>query len=1315
MPEYIGTVEIPAPPDLGTFPLPIEFGMVTEIVRPVVTHTFEASGAKRTQRFGMGPGYRRFRISAHWSASEYNTLAAWFESVDGAYGQFTFDFCRRDGSDESITARFATFALSVDHLADAAAAGTLEIVEVPSNSVSYTSGGSVDRVPSGGLATSLLDGVQEIIPLVKITPKASGASAIYLSDRRVTVDGNLYQPRILDYNPGTQSLGAASSDEAYVELGNADGVISQLVEEVSLHKAKVEISFLHVDSLTKLNWWAGHIARFPDFGVENVENGTYRLLFSEAAYELGLGYPFRSILDKCGKKFDDDLHCPYASVGSGGHSSCGKTWTECQARGMDNYFGGVEVPNQLVRVKDNSTGTFGFGRSSFQSATVPNPSAYDRPVREIFTDLPMTVPADVIAGRDEGDFYTGLGVIGAGVLGSFSSNLADHLIDNQPPHDSQRGGGFRYTLGTDPAGDSDYVGISQAPWSGPSAFPNATYAAGLSMVEIRRTDEKGLQLTKVGDRSMSAVVTTGRGGWVWSAPGSRSWQAGLTNPTWIAVNVWLEAIGLKIGQAQASSINATQMERYFDVSAAIAAAAIDDTIVSSLESGGGSEKQFVFRGMLQERKPVRDWLGEIGSCALKTFWWKFGKFYPVTRINATATEAFTDGNVLYNGYQHSKTGARFNHLEVVFGDSSAKFQQNKATYFDEAHATAIGLEGQPQRTTNQLSSVGMSTASQAARIAAILTREEVCGVTEAEFRKKGTHTIRTTILAAGVTPGMVVSYVGRMSRNQTVKFRVREVALEPDFSMTITGETVVDSMYNLATGPAAIAATGTPPDVETFAQPQRRAWYANQVAGVGPIYDADSRTFDLRQSYAKRADAANDASLVVTGMQPINTFVPGVRATEIRASSATTGGAIPGQAVLFACIAPYDADGVFGPPSNTVIHVLGTGYYDLNITSINWPDGTWSGYALFAGYDGRSMCMQTQNAGALPSSIVFSAVLKTETEGVPAVDSRMVEVRAKNVVHGAINGGPVTSVTAPNKIIVSDFADAEVPIDEFVGRTLIIWSDKSDGSAPPWAFEITGWDATTGEFTVTPDCVAAEPEDSVQVGDVAGVALQTTGASSTTIADAKLFNQQATTGLEPDAEIGYEIRILFGKGKGQVRRIVANDHDTYTIEPAWEVTPDTTSIFIVCEPTWKFVAQSTPTQAATPMEMSIELPIGNVADKLMLVGAFLVDRDGKATDEEFVQQRMIWVYGQHPKIVEVNEDYEVLVDDDVILVDTTDRDVTVTLAAGVLYAGRPLEINHWKGSGVCTAETLTGDTFDDESETFTIAPGETWQLRPKTD
>jgi hypothetical protein len=64
---------------------------------------------------------------------------------------------------------------------------------------------------------------------------------------------------------------------------------------------------------------------------------------------------------------------------------------------------------------------------------------------------------------------------------------------------------------------------------------------------------------------------------------------------------------------------------------------------------------------------------------------------------------------------------------------------------------------------------------------------------------------------------------------------------------------------------------------------------------------------------------------------------------------------------------------------------------------------------------------------------------------------------------------------------------------------------------------------------------------------------------------------------------GAMVRITQGSGAGQERVIASNDTTSLTITRAWDITPDSTSFFVVCEAGWRFGALS----ATSPVSFDV--------------------------------------------------------------------------------------------------------------------------------
>lgn len=80
-------------------------------------------------------------------------------------------------------------------------------------------------------------------------------------------------------------------------------------------------------------------------------------------------------------------------------------------------------------------------------------------------------------------------------------------------------------------------------------------------------------------------------------------------------------------------------------------------------------------------------------------------------------------------------------------------------------------------------------------------------------------------------------------------------------------------------------------------------------------------------------------------------------------------------------------------------------------------------------------------------------------------------------------------------------------------------------------------------------------------------------AMQTAIATATTAGHPSLT-MIPNEHRGSSVRILSGPGRGQERRIIANDATTLAIDRPWTIVPDPTSQFVISEASWRFGAMS---------------------------------------------------------------------------------------------------------------------------------------------
>lgn len=464
--EYLGPIPIPEPVSSGlTFPITTEYGHSVTQAFPTVTHRFGSMATKASQTFKTGFGPRKFTVKrTNLSRSDRKLLFDFFDAVQGSYQSFTYHAPGADTYPTDYTVVFDQQPLSFQELVNATQVG-LTLVEVPDTTTAptgYTIASTDTRIPSDALSTALASDVQELIPLIHIKVREPGVADIYLSDRRCTVGGQLYLPRILGIGePGSDVLISQNisgqADQVNFQLGNADRVMTALSNATDLKYAEISLSFYHVQSGILLQLWKGFIQTFQSDSSSSI----FPVSCSDGLYQTTAQYPIQTVSRTCWKTYDDGVDCPYTAEGSldttnypdAVADSCDyyhDSENGCQAHKMTEYFGGHPAQPQGVFIKDDSTGLFGWQRNRVTAVSIISDSVFGQPLPEIFCSesdplYAMQVNALMVDYRDESTFADSLGIIGAGPIGKFA-------VDD-PPVAGAKGGvlvtnkdGFKYIV-----------------------------------------------------------------------------------------------------------------------------------------------------------------------------------------------------------------------------------------------------------------------------------------------------------------------------------------------------------------------------------------------------------------------------------------------------------------------------------------------------------------------------------------------------------------------------------------------------------------------------------------------------------------------------------------------------------------------------------------------------------------------------------------------------------------------------------------------------------------------------------------------------
>lgn len=882
MPDQIGRIPVPALLPSLDFPLRTDFAHGRARKRDVVVHTFNDATGKVEQRFFVGSPATRYTFRRNALTNPNRAaLRAFWNAMNGPEQPFFYDVPQEDQTFITTTVCFENAPLTLNDLMDSACSvDGLTFVEIidAANAPVYTLVGTVTRFPSGGLSSALLDQVQEIIPLIHVQVLDHDVPDIYLSDRRCQVGDISYLPRLTRIGERggsalmTQSI-EGGSDDVQFTFGNSDRVMIALANDTELQKAVIELSLFHVGTGTKLDLWAGEVVDWmSDQGPE------FTIQASDIATALALQSPVGNISRTCWKIVGDlNFGCP-ANPGS----TCDLgyfTPDGCVAKGtgvggvqVRQSFGGQQLSPQAVVIKDNTTGTWGFGKDLVTPTSQINDSAFGGTLPEIWHNddgIPqraLPVQCRLIDGREESEFYEGIAIVGRGPIGAYTTarmydsdgdgiaeTFLGSTLDGQPHHGFKQTNssgaftdsnlGLRQILGTDPAGPGDFFSLDRVGTTttdpneivvGGSVFLNV-FAAGTAFCVIRRTDQKGIQPSEITSHNMVAMISRGLDGYTWGGV-SRAIVPGMTNPFWVAINTLLRSLG-----ASSTLTDIATQEKYFDVTAAINAANIADTTVNAL-FGGSTEPQFRFKGSIDTLKPLRDRLQEILNNSLGYYTWSFGKLKLGCRNSAAITTIFTPGNMLWQSLHLEPLKPQFEKLTIEFADTEYLFQKNTVDYTDQDYALRNNRVVNPR--ASQFGLIGCSTKSQAARIAVCRVREELGGVGVEEQKNARIASWGTTILALDTEAGQVVGLFDNDVPRGANAFRIQSWTLNRDWSIAIKAKTVTASMYDLTQGttPIDTPVTTQPTQTQIDTGPPPAPLFSAQVA---PDDAMAAEVFDL--------------------------------------------------------------------------------------------------------------------------------------------------------------------------------------------------------------------------------------------------------------------------------------------------------------------------------------------------------------------------------------------------------------------------------------------------------------------------------------
>lgn len=311
------------------------------------------------------------------------------------------------------------------------------------------------------------------------------------------------------------------------------------------------------------------------------------------------------------------------------------------------------------------------------------------------------------------------------------------------------------------------------------------------------------------------------------------------------------------------------------------------------------------------------------------------------------------------------------------------------------------------------------------------------------------------------------------------------------------------------------------------------------------------------------------------GLPPINVVSAKTSAPQVPLQATTgSGGTIPVGTYCLAVVS-IDSDGRKSMPSSLISAVILVAGGTVTIPNVVFDSGAVS-WELYMGPDNLHMWKVASDVVANPVTAGASD-LDDDNIGLPDVKVNNFRVIVTPIRHGGIWGAGVASNTSTTLKVAST-----VTLDQWAGRVISLYGSvyvinsggvgdaTYDGLSPvtPNNWNVTG-NSTSGVMTISPQFLTETGHSGGLVlsltGDAVVMRAQANIASANTIGDSAFVNFFAPTGLATNSEYGKIVWIIFGTGAGQKATINSNTSTTLTINGAWDVIPDATSIFIILE------------------------------------------------------------------------------------------------------------------------------------------------------
>jgi hypothetical protein len=789
------------------------------------------------------------------------------------------------------------------------------------------------------------------------------------STHAVTVGATSYAARVLSHSAfdiqTASDQGVDGSPKISLVLANADSHFSEIERATGWKGAKLTVGFLFYDlrndtPLTDSSTIFQGICNPPEqikeasFRLTAINRmNLQRLLLPEVRIQRRCPWTFPGTADRrreavnggADGKYSLFYRCGYSPDVPGGAGSlngttpfttCGYTRTDCQARGMQQRFGGLEYVPQAVSVR-------GYGKDWSTSALSVNQARYNDYVPMIYGTA--WIEPLVVFARNDGNLTRMEVLLGIGqIQGVLTVLVGGVQIPMGVSGKNMTGTGWfnLLTPGTrDGAFDMNFTESSGNPAGDP--YGSMAYLS----VAVPNQLNNGNSLPSVQVLMQGLIVPT------YAADGTYLSDRFSSNPAWILLDV-----------LRRSGWTAAEI----DLASFAAAAAYCDEEIQSTDLNGNqiTIPRFQCNVAIQKRKSAGDVVRGVRNASRLFLTYGPGGVLQLQVENSlplqqaarstytNSTESFGggwpayefgDGSSGVSGIlrrQDGEPSVTFfsrsiadtpNCFMIDFQDGLNGYQQDSYTVVE---ADDIALAG--QQVTATLMAIGLPNYDQAARILQFTLDKSVKGNTYIQFD--------TSIKAFGIKPGDVITVTYLKQGFNRQPFRVLKISPATNYrTCTVTAQIHDDAWYADTNGQST-SAWGV--------VQQGSAGVGVPRPLIGSAIDADGNMqFGVSESNTFNSDGTAETSLSVSFVAPCNpnagsgTALPGVPLLDL-VPTMGTGGTLQGGQTLYYAVSAVDSGGNESGLSFIVQAAIPQEDHRVTLTGLSFAAGT-SGFCVYRG------------------------------------------------------------------------------------------------------------------------------------------------------------------------------------------------------------------------------------------------------------------------------------------------------------------------------------------------------------------------------